>query len=294
MLINIGIAALFMILLGIVLAAILAIANKKLFVYEDPRIEAVDEMLPQAQCGACGTPGCRPFAEAVVSGAKNPAACTVNTPEGNAEIADFIGVNMGDHEKVVARLACAGGTHVARTRAKYEGMQSCQAAAAVAGGGKGCNWGCLGLADCADVCDFDAIYMDAHGLPIVIEDKCTACNDCIVVCPKDLFSLQPVSHKLFVACKSLAEGDVAEDDCDVACTACERCVKDAPEGLIEIKNNLAVIDYTKYTDFEVDKTPIERCPTGAIVWIDSPLGTTRSSTGKESKKILRTESLPLG
>lgn len=249
-------------------------------------------MLPQAQCGACGVPGCRPFAEAVVSGAKNPSSCTVNTPEGNAEIAAYMGVDMGETEKVVARLACAGGTHVAYTRAKYEGMQTCQAAAAVSGGGKGCSWGCLGLADCADVCDFDAIFMDEHGLPIVIEDKCTACNDCIVVCPKDLFSLQPVSHQLFVACKSLEEGDKAEAECEVACTACEKCVVDAPEGLIEIKNNLAVIDFKKYDEIVVDRTPIERCPTGAIVWIDSKLGTTRSSVGKAAKQSNRTESLP--
>lgn len=111
-------AALFMIALGTVLAIILAFANKKLFVYEDPRIAEVDEMLPQAQCGACGTPGCRPFAEAVVEGTKNPSACTVNSPEGNAEIAAYLGIGMDDHEKVVARLACAGGTHVAYTRAK--------------------------------------------------------------------------------------------------------------------------------------------------------------------------------
>lgn len=285
-------AALFMVVLGVVLAIIITIANKKLFVYEDPRIDEVDDMLPQAQCGACGVPGCRPFAEAVVSGEKSPSACTVNTPEGNAEIASYMGVDMGNTEKVVARLACAGGTHVAYTRAKYEGMQTCQAAAVVSGGGKGCNWGCLGLADCADVCDFDAIFMDEHGLPIVIEDKCTACNDCIVVCPKDLFSLQPVSHQLFVACKSLDEGDKAEEECEVACTACEKCVVDAPEGLIEIKNNLAVIDFEKYDQISVDRTPIERCPTGAIVWIDSKLGTTRSSVGKAAKKSMRTESLP--
>lgn len=292
MLSSIVTAAIFMVALGVVLAIIISIANKKLFVYEDPRIDEVDDMLPQAQCGACGVPGCHPFAEAVVSGEKNPSECTVNTPEGNAEIAAFMGVDMGNTEKVVARLACAGGTHVAYTRAKYEGLQTCQAAAVVSGGGKGCSWGCLGLADCADVCDFDAIFMDDHGLPIVIEDKCTACNDCIVVCPKDLFSLQPVSHKLFVACKSLDEGDKAEQECEVACTACEKCVVDAPEGLIEIKNNLAVIDFKKYDEILVDRTPIERCPTGAIVWIDSELGTTRSSVGKAAKQSMRTESLP--
>ncbi|WP_428355603.1 RnfABCDGE type electron transport complex subunit B [Methyloprofundus sp.] len=287
-------AAVFMVALGAVLAIILAIANKKLFVYEDPRIEEVDDMLPQAQCGACGTPGCRPFAEAVVEGTKNPSACTVNTPEGNAEIAAYLGVGMGDHEKVVARLACAGGSHVAYTRAKYEGLKSCQAASVVSGGGKGCSWGCLGLGDCADVCDFDAIYMDEHGLPIVIEDKCTACNDCIVVCPKDLFTLMPVSQKLYVACKSLDEGDTAQQECEVACTACEKCVVDAPKGVIEIKNNLAVIDYEKYQDFDIDRTPIERCPTGAIVWLDSKLGSTHASKGKEGMKPHRDTALPVG
>ncbi len=291
---NIVTAGLFMVALGVILAIVLAIANRKLFVYEDPRIEEVDEMLPQAQCGACGVPGCRPFAEAVVAGQKNPSDCTVNTPEGNAAIAAYLGVDVHTKEKIVARLACKGGTHVAYTRAKYEGMKTCQAAAIVSGGGKGCNWGCLGLGDCAEVCDFDAIFMDEHGLPIVIEDKCTACNDCVVVCPKDLFSLQPVSRKLFVACKSLDEGDEAQQECEVACTACEKCAVDAPEGLIQIKNNLAVIDYKKYDELAVDRTPIERCPTGAIVWIDSKLGTTRSSVGREAKNSNRSESLPLG
>jgi Na+-translocating ferredoxin:NAD+ oxidoreductase subunit B len=294
MLITIGAAALFMVILGIVLAAVLALANKKFFVYEDPRIEAVDAMLPQAQCGACGTPGCRAFAEAIVKGLRSPSGCSVNTPEANQKIADYMGIAVGAREKVVARLACAGGNHVAYRRAEYQGLKSCRAAAVAGGGGKGCAWGCIGLGDCATVCDFDAIFMDEHGLPIVMEDKCTACGDCVEICPKDLFSLHSVNEKLFVVCQSLAQGEEALKECEVACTACGRCVKDAPVGLIEIKNNLAVIDYSKYSDFTVDRTPIERCPTGAIVWIDSPLGTTRSSKGAEAKKILRNEPLPLG
>ena len=117
-------AAIFMVALGVVLAIILAIANKKLFVYEDPRIDEVDEMLPQAQCGACGVPGCHPFAEAVVSGEKSPSECTVNTPEGNAEIAAFMGVDMGNTEKVVARLACAGGEPMLPIR--VQNMKGCK------------------------------------------------------------------------------------------------------------------------------------------------------------------------
>ncbi len=185
--------------LTIVLASLLVLANKKLYVWEDPRIDQVEDMLPHANCGACGLPGCRPFAEALVRGETTPAHCTVSDDAGRSAIAAFLGVEVGTAERRVARLACAGGTNVARDRARYEGLASCAAAALVAGGGKGCFWGCLGLADCAIACDFDAIHMTPEGLPVVDEAKCTACGDCVDACPKDLFSLHPVSHRLWVA-----------------------------------------------------------------------------------------------
>jgi RnfABCDGE-type electron transport complex B subunit len=187
--------------LGVVLADILALASRKLYVYEDPRIDEVEDMLPHANCGACGKPGCRPFAEALVKGDGDPALCTPNSAEMTVAIADFLGVELGGNTKRVARLACAGGTHVAYFRAEYSGMESCRAAALVSGGGKGCTWGCLGLGDCEDVCEFDSIHMNKFGLPVVSEDKCVACNDCVEVCPKDLFEIHPVTHKLWVACK---------------------------------------------------------------------------------------------
>ncbi len=278
----------FMLALGVVLAAILALANRKLHVYEDPRIDEIEEMLPHANCGACGKPGCRPFAEALVKGQGDPALCTPNSQEMTQSIADFLGVELGDHTKRVARLACAGGAHVAYFRAQYSGLKSCRAAALVSGGGKGCTWGCLGLGDCEAVCEFDAIHLNKYSLPIVNEDNCVACSDCVDVCPKDLFSIQPVTHKLFVACKSLSEGDEAEHDCAVACTACERCVVDAPEGLIRIENNLAVVDYSK--NELASKVAIERCPTGAIVWMEDK----KTVKGASAKKILRMEPLPRG
>jgi heterodisulfide reductase subunit A-like polyferredoxin len=108
---------------------------------------------------------------------------------------------LGDVEKRVARLACAGGKHVAKMRAKYAGLSSCRAATVAGGGGKSCSWGCLGLGDCADVCDFDAITMDSHGLPVVDLVKCTACGDCVDICPKNLFSIHGVTHKLWMACR---------------------------------------------------------------------------------------------
>lgn len=266
--------------LTLLLATMLIVANKKLYVYEDPRIDQVEDMLPHANCGACGYPGCRPFAEALVSGKALPGKCTVSSEDGRVAIADFLGVSLGAEEKRVARLACAGGTNVAINRAQYQGLDSCRAAALVSGGGKGCFWGCLGHGDCDVVCDFDAITMNEYGLPVVDVDKCTACGDCVEVCPKDLFSLQPVSHQLWVACKNLEHGDAVLEDCQVGCTACGKCAMDGGE-LINMKHNLPVIDYSLN---HRTKDPIQRCPTGAIVWLDEHGIAIR---GMESKKVVR-------
>jgi electron transport complex protein RnfB len=273
---------------GALLAAVLAFADKKFYVYEDPRIEGVEALLPKANCGGCGFAGCHAFAEAVVEGKTAPGRCNVNTPDGTQLIAQFLQVDAGHQERRVARLACAGGAHVALQRVRYAGIESCRAAALIAGGGKGCAWGCLGLADCMRVCTFDAISMDAHGLPAVNDAKCTACGECVEVCPKGLFSLHAESHRLWVACRNLLNGEQAEAACEVACTACGRCAADAPADLIRITNYLAVIDYSK--NHLATRTPIERCPTGAIVWIDEKRGRIR---GMEAKKITRISPLPI-
>ena len=283
----IGVTVAFMALLGLVLAGILAFANRKLWVFEDPRIDEVEELLPATNCGACGTAGCRPFAELLVKGEIEPAKCTVSSAEAIEEIADFLGVEAGEVEKRVARLACAGGIHVARMQAHYEGLESCRAAALIGGGPKACAWGCLGLADCERACDFDAITMDRHGLPVVEADLCTACGDCVEACPKELFSLQPVSRRLWVACRNRLHGDEAERLCEVACTGCEKCARDAAPGLIEIRDNLARIDYALNALASPDA--IQRCPTGAIVWLDDA-GVCK---GRAAKRIVREEALPV-
>lgn len=252
--------------IGLTFGTLIALANRRLFVWEDPRIDGVSELLPGTNCGACGFPGCRAFAEGLIAGRTQPAECTVIGLDDVADVADYLGVEAGESTKRVARLLCAGGCDVAVQQADYRGLQTCAAAAAVASGGKGCTWGCTGLADCRDVCDLDAIYMNEYDLPVVIPDRCTACNDCVEACPIDLFILMPLDHKLLVQCKSLLEGDEAEALCSVACNACGKCVLDAASGVIEMVNGLAVVDYNK-NDLAAPEA-IARCPTGAIVWCE--------------------------
>jgi len=250
---------------GLTFGTLIALANRRFRVWEDPRIESVTDVLPGANCGACGYAGCRAFAEAAVEGTVAPAGCTVMGEGELEDVAAMLGVDAGEAIKRVARLLCAGGSQVAPQKAIYDGLESCAAAVAVSGGGKACPWGCVGLSDCAVSCDFDAIRMNEFDLPEVDIELCTACGDCVEACPLDLFVLMPLDHKLIVQCKNLLEGESATDLCTVACNACGRCAVDEP-NVVTMQSGLAVVDYDA-----IDRaTPaaIARCPTGAIQWVE--------------------------
>ena len=273
------IAIAFLTILASCLGIVLAMANSKLKVFEDPRIDAVEDMLPGTNCGACGLPGCRLFAEEATAGKVQPAECRVGGPETAAIVANFLGVDAGEIEKEVARLMCAGGSDVAIQMADYVGYPSCQSAAAVSGGNKGCRYGCIGFGDCEMVCDFDAIVMSPTRLPVIDPEKCTSCGDCVEICPKNIIELRPISQHLLVQCKSLLEGDEILELCRVACNACGKCVADAAQGLLKMKNNLPVINDELIHLQKPDA--IKRCPTGAIVWVEGIQFGANELTGKK-------------
>ncbi len=252
--------------LGLAFGTILAVAWRYMRVEEDPRIDGVEALLPGTNCGACGEPGCRALAEKLVEGAAQPALCTVSSPEGLEQVAEYLGVDAGDADRSVARLHCGGDRYQALQIATYEGYGSCSSAHLVARGGKGCPWGCLGLGDCEVVCDFDAIEMSSAGLPAVDPVACTACGDCVIACPRDLFELLPARRPLLVQCRIPLSGEAATDLCKVACDACGRCAQDQPAALI-MEGGLPVVGYGPTTpDHEPEAT--FRCPTGAIRWVD--------------------------
>ena len=245
---------------ALVFGVILALANRFLRVEEDPRIDVVEEKLPGSNCGACGEPGCRAFAEKIVGLEVAPSGCTVSSPEGIEAIARYLGVDAGERDKRVARLHCAGGRSSVLDLAPYEGLSTCRAAHVVGGGGRACAWGCLGLGDCVRSCTFDAIHMGPEALPIVSVDPCTACGDCVSACPLDLLEILPLSQEILVQCSSPLAGDAARASCAVACDACGRCALDAPAGAIEMRAGLPVI----LKPAQLDPSCTLRCPTSAI------------------------------
>ncbi len=259
---NVASAAAIMGGLGLFFGTVLAVAYRFLRVAEDPRLEQVEEMLPGTNCGACGQPGCHAFAEALTLGDVLPGLCTVSSPDAIESIAEVLDADTGGLDKRVARLHCAGGRGRALQIAEYDGYEGCRAASLVGGGGKGCAWGCLGLADCEVSCTFDAIRMRDDGLPMVDIALCTACGDCVEACPRDLFQLRPIRQPLLVQCSIPLKGDEATALCTVACDACGRCAQDAPDDLIRMEGNLPVIDYAVLDPAGPEATL--RCPTGSI------------------------------
>ena len=256
--------------LGLLFGLILAVAYHYLKVDEDPRIAETEELLPGTNCGACGEPGCLPFAIKLVAGEVNPSGCTVASEDDIDNLSEFLGVDAGEQEKIVARLKCAGGKGQAFQIAEYQGFEGCRAAAVISGGGKGCSWGCLGLGDCEVACTFDVIHMNDNGLPVVDANNCTACSDCVDICPKDLFELRSMAEQLYVQCNIPLEGESVTALCSAGCDACGKCVADAPPGLMEMKNELPVVDYASglFTTDNSTKKAIERCPTKAIQWLE--------------------------
>ncbi|MBN1999028.1 Fe-S cluster domain-containing protein [candidate division KSB1 bacterium] len=251
--------------LGFLFGAGLAYASKKFSVEVDPKVELVQDVLPNANCGACGQPGCAAFAEAVVAGRVAPNKCTPGGSETAQRISDILGVSGVEAEEPrVAVLQCQGGNKEAPDKFEYQGINDCQAAMMIAGGAKACKYGCLGLGSCVRACLFDALHMNDNGLPVVDEDKCTACGICVTTCPRNIFTLIPRSQTVYLGCVSQDKAKAVKSVCKVGCFACKICTipKVTPSGCIIMEENLPVIqDITHEELYEAAK----KCPTKSYV-----------------------------
>ncbi len=156
-------------LLGLIFGLILGYASSRFAVQDDPVVEKIDELLPQSQCGQCGYPGCRPYAEAVGAQGEKINRCAPGGEAVMLKIAALLNVDPqpvdGDEQEAepVRMLAVIDEPN------------------------------CIGCTKCIQACPVDAIVGATRAMHTVMNDLCTGCNLCVAPCPTQCISLVPVA-----------------------------------------------------------------------------------------------------
>lgn len=246
--------------LGLLFGLALALASKKFEVKQDERVTLIRDVLPGANCAACGFSGCDAYAENLVELGVSPNLCPVGGQETAKKISGILGVESEDMSPVVARVMCGGNNEVSQKKFFYEGIKDCSAASNLFGGPLACTYGCVGMGNCVEACMFDAIVIE-KGIARVIQSKCTGCAKCVEACPKDLIDLVPSCSEYAVVCSSHDKGNIIRKNCSVGCIGCGRCVKACPVQAITLKDFLAKIDPEICTNCG---ECIKVCPTSSI------------------------------
>lgn len=261
---SILIASIVTLVIGALAGVLIGLAAKFFQVKSDPKIQLVLELLPGANCGGCGKAGCADFAKAVVNGELTPGKCAVCSREVVATIARTLGIEMGNEVRQKAVVLCGGDRNQVRQHILYNGILDCVSASLVAGGPKGCSYGCLGMGSCARSCPFGAIEI-INNLAVVHPELCVGCGTCVAVCPRNLIKLVPVDAKVHVYCSSPEKGPLKKQYCNVPCIGCRKCMKVAGDGQIEPKGFRLEINYSGESFVDENTVFAAGCPTGALL-----------------------------
>lgn len=267
--------------LGLLLGAGLSYAGKIFEVKEDPKITEILEVLPGANCGGCGYPGCGGLAKAIANGEAPVHACPVGGNAVSEKIANIMGVAVSHSEPTAAFVKCKGTCESSKQKYNYEGLNSCVMAFQLAGrGAKGCAYGCLGLGSCVDVCEFDAIHI-VDGVAVVDEEKCVSCGKCAEICPKRIIEILPSKKYAKVECFSRDAGRNVMANCSVGCIGCKLCEKACPFEAIRVIDNLAVINYALCKNCGICA---KKCPKG-IIRFNRPMPKPKTPVNKSEEKM---------
>ena len=252
--------------IGVIAAALLFIVAKKFYVYEDPRIDKIEALLPGANCGGCGMKGCRDFATACTKTTSLEGfSCPSASKSTMIRIADIVGLASVGAKSKVAILKCNGTCENRPKTSSYVGVRKCAIEATLFSGETECIYGCLGCGDCIEACPYGALSMDKdREIPVVDVAKCVGCGKCVRSCPRLLFELVEKRNDeiVYVACKNEDKGALAMKVCKTSCIGCGKCVRTCKHEAISVNNFLAHIDVSKCIDC---KECIEACPRNSII-----------------------------
>ncbi len=246
---------------ALLLGIVMVVVSKVFAVKHDKLKDDLQAALPQANCGACGFPGCEGYAAYLASGGDDTSKCPVGGSEVAASLAGLLGKSVQDVVPLVAHVFCKGDTDCTSERFTYTGTKTCASANALFSGFLSCSYGCLGFGDCVAACPFDAIDI-RKGIAVINEYKCKGCEKCVPVCPKKIITMVPKNDNNYkVDCSNHHAGGETRKQCKIGCIACQRCVKACPVEAIVMDNFLAVIDPRKCISCGKCR---EVCPVGTI------------------------------
>lgn len=233
-------------IIGLLAGIILATASIIMAVPKDETAAALEEILPGANCGACGFSGCSGYAAAMAKGEAQPGLCSPGGKETAEKCAELLGSAAVEVERQSALVRCLGSNDNTFDKMIYDGIESCAAADLVAGGASACGYGCLGLGDCQRACEYGAIEI-CNGIAKVNPQKCTGCSKCISACPKGLIKFVPQKPQAIVRCHNCSTAKETMSVCKVGCIACKKCEKTCEFDAIHVINGLAEVTPEKCT-----------------------------------------------
>lgn len=248
--------------LGFIASVVLSVASRVFYVEEDPRVEAVSEALPGANCGGCGFAGCDAYAAAVIQDPSVSAGlCCAGGPEVAAKVAELAGKAAGSAEPQISFRRCVKDEGKVKKKYEYQGLDSCAASAQLQDGPDACKYSCLGFGDCVKVCNFNAMYLEG-GLVRIDPEKCVACGACVGVCPNKILEMIPRRARVQVFCSTLDKMKDVMNVCEAGCINCGKCVKKCPANAISNAEGNIRIDHVACLAYgpDCEEACVEACP----------------------------------
>lgn len=251
-------------IIGLLAGIILAVASIVMAVPKDETAEALEEILPGANCGACGFSGCSGYAAAMSKGEAKPGLCSPGGKETAEKCAALLGAGDVQVEYKTALVRCMGSYDNTGDKMLYDGIESCSAASFLLGGITSCRYGCMGMGDCVRACEYGAVSV-CNGVAKIDPCKCKGCSKCVEACPKGMIKFVPLKKQAVVRCSNCDKGKDTMQVCKIGCIGCKKCEKTCEFGAVTVQNNLAYVDSQKCTGCG---RCVEACPRNVITLLD--------------------------